>query len=124
MDNDFIFPGGFSTNLLWENKNKNNFFPAQAIEDSVFAGFSWFVIEFIGFAGDVPPLYNRKPQFAIAKKGDGTLFGGINAFSFREYRISDSGIQFRDAGYITPYGGDSVITTNAIMIPKAVYGIN
>lgn len=123
MNRDFIVPGGFAARLLWENDSPSAQFNAQTISSQSFAGFNWFVIEFIAYNSNLSTLYTQSPQFAIAKKGKGTLFGGINAFSYREYQITDTGIQFQDAGYVTPYGGAGVVTTNAIMIPSAIYGI-
>lgn len=124
MGQNILVPNSFDETLLWENTNLSALFPAQTISSPSFAGFDWFIIEFIAYNSNLPPLYTQSPQFAIAKKGKGTLFGGINAISYREYQITDTGIQFQDAGYVTPYGGDGVITTNAIMIPSAVYGIS
>lgn len=123
MEEGILSPSGFAPALLWQNASPSTEFNAQTISSPSFAGFDWFILEFIAYSSNLPPLYTQSPQFAIAKKGKGTLFGGINALSYREYQITDTGIQFQDAGYVTPYGGAEVVTTNAIMIPSAVYGI-
>lgn len=124
MNKDLIYPGGFSGNLLWENKSLNSPFAGQTIRNVAFSGYNWFAIEFLVFNSDIQPIFNKDTQISIAKKGRGTLFGGINAFSFRSYEIADEYIKFSDAGYITPYGGNSTVETNAIMIPVAIYGLN
>ena len=110
-----IRPNNWQITLLWENTGSLDSFLEQTISLDL-SDYDYVM---------VLPITNPRysPVTICPINGYGRLIYADGYLEFRQFTVSQTGITFSNAQYVTQYASGNTVTANQYLVPVKIWGI-